>query len=315
MRLKWIVLTLALALLPLQPAEANDKLRVMLDWFVNSDHAPLIVAESIGAFKAQGLDVEIIAPADPNLPPRLLAAKQVDIALSYQPQLYLLKAQGLPVIRVGTLITHPLNTVLALPGNGIKTIGDLKGKKIGYSVSGVEQAVLQAMLKSRGLDLSNTQLINVNFQLVSSLLSKQVDAVVGGFRNYEANELREKGVEPLVFNLEDYGVPAYDELVYLANTSDLADPRIKKFLAAIKAATAYLVAHPDESWAAAIKAHPELNTSLNRTAWNETLPAFAKDPAAFDPQRYSAYGEFLVAYQVIKKRLPVSAYAVDLTKP
>lgn len=65
---------LMLAFLATSPARAADKLTVLLDWFVNPDHGPLFVAQSIGAFEAEGLAVEMIAPADPNDPPKLVAA-------------------------------------------------------------------------------------------------------------------------------------------------------------------------------------------------------------------------------------------------
>src|SRR5882762_5926638 len=61
-----------IALTTIQPTYAADKVTVMLDWFLNPDHAPIIVAEQIGAFKEQGLDVEIVPPADPSTPPRLV---------------------------------------------------------------------------------------------------------------------------------------------------------------------------------------------------------------------------------------------------
>ncbi len=44
---------------------ANEKLTLVLDWYINPDHAPIMVAEQIGAFKAQGLDVKIVPPSDP----------------------------------------------------------------------------------------------------------------------------------------------------------------------------------------------------------------------------------------------------------
>ena len=46
-------------------ALANEPLTLVLDWYINPDHAPIMVAEQIGAFKAQGLDVRIIPPSDP----------------------------------------------------------------------------------------------------------------------------------------------------------------------------------------------------------------------------------------------------------
>jgi putative hydroxymethylpyrimidine transport system substrate-binding protein len=95
-------------------AMANEKLTLVLDWYINPDHAPIMVAEQIGAFKAQGLDVKIVPPSDPALPPRLVAAGQADLAITYQPQVHFFADEGLPLVRVGTLINSPLNTVIAL---------------------------------------------------------------------------------------------------------------------------------------------------------------------------------------------------------
>ncbi|MCP5458899.1 MAG: ABC transporter substrate-binding protein [Gammaproteobacteria bacterium] len=95
-------LRLLLALLVLFSAAATaaadkpEKLTVLLDWFVNPDHAPLVVALEKGFFAKQNLDVDLIAPADPNDPPKLVAAGKADIALSYQPQLHIQINQGLP---------------------------------------------------------------------------------------------------------------------------------------------------------------------------------------------------------------------------
>ena len=81
------------------PAQAADKMTVLLDWFVNPDHAPLIVAREKGYFSDAGLDVELIAPADPNDPPKLVAAGKAEIAVSYEPQLHVQVEAGLPLVR------------------------------------------------------------------------------------------------------------------------------------------------------------------------------------------------------------------------
>ncbi|MEI2627306.1 ABC transporter substrate-binding protein [Erwinia aphidicola] len=292
-------------------AQAAEKLTLILDWYINPDHAPIMVAEQIGAFKAEGLDVKIVPPSDPSLPPRLVAAKQADLAITYQPQLHFFADEGLPLVRVGTLIDSPLNTVMTLD-KSITSPAGLKGKKIGYSVSGIEQATLSTMLKHENVNPQDIKLINVNFQLTSALLAGQVDAVIGGYRNIEAQELRLQGKNPVVFNVEDYGVPAYDELVIVANRDAVNAPKVKKFLAALQKGTDYLLAHPEESWQAFAKAHPELNTELNHVAWQKTLPLFAKNPAQLDGQRYQAYEQFLFDNQLIKKITPVEKYAVEV---
>ncbi|WEF26088.1 ABC transporter substrate-binding protein [Klebsiella aerogenes] len=300
-----------IALLVSGQALANEKLTLVLDWYINPDHAPIMVAEQIGAFKDAGLDVKIVPPSDPALPPRLVAARQADLAITYQPQVHFFADEGLPLVRVGTLIHSPLNTVIALDKN-IKSPADLKGKKVGYSVSGIEQATLATMAQHSHIDPNSIKLINVNFQLTSALLAGQVDAVIGGYRNIEALELKLQGKEPVVMNVEDFGVPTYDELVIVANKADINEPKIKKFLSALQQGVNYLRAHPQETWLKFAKDHPELNTELNQQAWLQTTPLFATDPAALDKPRYEAYEQFLYNNKLVKKVTPLANYAVEL---
>ncbi len=302
----------ALALAPRAQA-ATQKFTVLLDWFVNPDHAPLFCAKYTGAFEKAGLDVTLIAPTDPDIPPRLVAAKQADIALSYQTQLYLLCDQGLPLRRTGTLINQPLNTLMALGTAGIHAIADLKGKKIGYSVAGVEEVLISTMLATAGLGLADVTLVNVNFNIVTALLAKEVDAVIGGYRNFEENELKEKGAAPVVFLPEDYGVPPSDELIMMSNATTLTDPRLPAFLTAVRQGGDALRADPAGLWQKFIADQTSLNDKLNKTAWFQSVPYFAKNPAALDEKRYATYRDFMAAKGLIKTKADVSAYAVQIT--
>ncbi len=305
--------TLAAALMLVAgPAAAADKLSVLLEWFVNPDHAPLVIAKEKGLFAAHGLDVDLVAPADPSAPPRLVAAGQADVALHYQPSLDLDVDAGLPLVRFGTLIETPLNTLIALKDGPIKSLADLKGHKIGYSVSGFEDAMLGQFLKTAGLTTEDVELVNVNFALSASLLAGQVDAVVGGYRTFELNQMKIEGHEGVAFYPEENGMPAYDELIYVTNKKLVGDKRLPEFLAAVEDATIYLTNHPDDAWAMFIKAYPDLNDDLNRRAWTDTLPRFAKRPAALDAGRYQRFSQFMKDAGLIKSVKPVEDYAVEL---
>ena len=238
----------AIALLAAAPASATDKMTLLLDWFINPDHGPIIIAQENGYFADQGLLVDIVAPADPSAPPRLVAAGQAELAVSYQPQLHLQIHEGLPLKRVGTLVATPLNCLLVLKEGPIRQLSDLKGKKIGFSVAGVEEAVLQAMLAQHDVSTDEIEMINVNFSLSPSLMSGQVDAVIGAFRNFELNQMEIEGVEGRCFYVEEEGVPSYDELIYVANPERMDADMIARFLAATERATQFIVNNPQESW-------------------------------------------------------------------
>lgn len=291
---------------------AEQRMRVILDWFVNPDHAPLIVAREKGFFRDAGLDVELIAPADPNDPPKLVAARQADLAVSYQPQLHLQVEQGLPVVRVGTLVATPLNSLVVLAEGPVKGVAGLKGRSVGFSVGGFEEALLGGMLAKHGLKLGDVRLVNVNFSLSPALVAGQVDAVIGAFRNFELNQLAILGRPGRAFYPEEEGVPAYDELVYIAHKDAAGDPRLKAFLLAVERATHWLVNRPDEAWAAFKATDKLLDDELNRRAWVATLPRLAHSPAALDHGRYARFAAFLKEQGLIEEAKPVGAYAVDL---
>ena len=293
-------------------ATAADKLTVLLDWFVNPDHAALIIAKERGMFEAAGLEVELVPPADPSAPPRLVAAGQADLAISYQPQLHVQVEEGLDLVRIGTLAETPLNSLVVLEKSGIKSIADLKGKTVGFSVGGFEDAVLGAMLKTAGLSLDDVKLVNINFSLSPSLITGNVDAVIGAFRNFELNQLDIENEPGIAFYPEEHGVPVYDELILVAKKDRIDDPRFRTFLDVIEQATLYLTNHPEDAWDLFIKAHPDLANELNQRAWHDTLPRLAKRPSALDTRRYERFAKFMLESGLIKTVPPVGEYAVEL---
>jgi putative hydroxymethylpyrimidine transport system substrate-binding protein len=309
--MKRLVLAALFSILITSPAAA-EKFTVLLDWFVNPDHGPLFVAQERGEFSKRGLEVELIAPADPNDPPKLVAAGRGDVAISYQPQLHLQVAAGLPLMRVGTLVATPLSSLVVLAESPIKSIADLKGRKVGFSVGGFEDALLGAMLEKHGLKLSDVDLVNVNFSLSPSLMSGKVDAVIGAYRNFELNQMDIEGRPGRAFYLEEEGVPAYDELIIVTKRDNVENPEISAFLAAVEAGTQFMINHPDEAWELFIKGRKDLDDELNRRAWRDTLPRFALRPSALDTGRYQRFSEFLKGRGMIETIPPVNSYAVEV---
>lgn len=293
--------------------QAAEKLTVLLDWFINPDHAPLYVALEKGFFKARGLEVELIAPSNPNDPPKLVAAGKADIAVSYQHQLQMQVDQGLPLVRIATLIATPLNSLVVLNEGKIKNIADLKGKTIGYSVGGFETVLLKVMLAHGGLKLDDVHLVNVNFSLSPSLFTGQTDAVIGAFRNFELNQMAIAKRPGKAFLVEEYGVPAYDELILVANSKAVTDPRMRAFVDALEEGVQYLVNHPEESWKLFVSnGREQLDDELNRLAWKDTLPRFALRPGALDKNRYNRFARFLQQEKMVTKVPALETWAVEL---
>ena len=287
----------------------NEKLTIGLDWFINPDHAPLIIAEKRGYFKEMGLEVEMIEPADPNDPPKLVAAGKLDLAISYQPQLHIQVDQGLPVVRVGTLVSVPLNALVVLKNGPIKSIADLKGKKVGFSVGGFEEALLSGMLEKYNLKMSDIELININFSLSPALIAKKVDAVIGAFRNFELNQMDIVGHPGRAFFPEEHGVPIYEELIYISNINNRNNPIFDKFFKAIQKATLTMINDPISSWQDFSSYRKGLDDELNKRAFKDTISRFALRPQAHDLKTYKEFASFLKDKGIIKKSIKVDTYA------
>jgi putative hydroxymethylpyrimidine transport system substrate-binding protein len=315
--MKKIFNILLLCLISFTTFANNKPFTIILDWFVNPQHAPIIIAQEKGFFKQHGLAVKIIQPSDPSDAPKLVAAAQAELGIDYQPELYLQVANGLPLVRVGTLIDSPLRVIATLETSDVKTLADLKKKKIGVSISGIGDAILDTMLHYNHVDPKNVELINVNYDIVQALLSKKVAAISGAQRNFEVPELALAGHPARVFYPEQNGVPKYDELIFIANKNNLHDPRLLAFMQAISEATHYIQQHPKESWRLLIKAYPTLAKpasmkALNLASWEITRPLFASDPIALNAARYSSFAKWMQQEKLIATVLPVTDYAVDL---
>ncbi|MBS0350201.1 MAG: ABC transporter substrate-binding protein [Proteobacteria bacterium] len=292
---------------------SNTKpLIVVLDWVINPDHAPLLVAEQQGFFKKQGLDVRLIQPSDPADGPKLVAAGKADVAITYQPQLLIQIDQGLPLIRFGSLVDSPLSCVVASKQQGISSFQDLKNKKVGYSLGGIDQAMMQTMLQKHGMSLSDIQFINVRFDLVQGLLSKRLAAFAGGMRNVEPIQLKFSGFDSQIFLPEANGFPTYDELIFVANKHQAHDPRLVQFLTALQQGIEYLKQNPELAWQGVIKQHPELNNPVNKKIWFASAPYFSPNAWALDRSKYDNFALFLKQQGTINKVSDLTSYTVQL---
>lgn len=276
------------------PASLSQKksLTLVLEWLANPDHAVLFIAKEKGFFAKEGLNVKIIAPADPDDGVKLVAAGHADLAVTYQPQFVRQTAQGLPLARIATLIDRPLNCLIVRKNEGIQQLADLKGKTIGYSSQSEGTLALSQLLASAGLKLSDVHLINVQYNLVQGLLTRRLDAVINVMRNVEPLELEALGQPVMVFPVEP-AMPAYDELILVVHQSTLHAAYWPHLLKALQAATHYVLEHPEQSWRIFARHHPTLNNDLNHKIWYATLPYLAKHPGAWDKKREEAFTQFL----------------------
>jgi len=296
------------------------KLTLMLDWYPNAVHSLFYVAQNKGYFAEQGLEVDIRMPADGNDGLKLVAADQVDLALSYQPQVLMARGENIPVKSIAAIVRHPLNHLLVPSGESVHSPKDLAGKRIGYSSIPLYEAMVQTMIQNDGGDPKTANLIDVGFDLIPALSTGKVDAIMGGFINHEALILAKEGHPVTSINPTDYGVPDYYELVLVASEQGMKqnDVYLKKFMTAITKGQQYVQTHPEEALSILLKhedATSPLDQEIEKQSLQILLPLMDAGDQAFgyqDPASWNKVHQWLIDNGLLKTKLKVEEAFMNL---
>lgn len=288
-----------------------EELSVMLDWYPNAVHSALYVAQEKGYFKDQGLDVKIEMPADTNDPLKLAATGKVDLALSYQNQTILSRAEGIPVVSVAAYVRHSLDSIMVKKESGIKSPKDLAGKSVGYPSTVVSEAVVKTMVETDGGDFKKVKMTDVGWDLIPSIATDKVDAIVGGYINHEFVLLNKEGYNMQLMKLSDFGVPDNYELVFVAgeNTFNKKEKSIKKFWTAVTKAQQFVKENPEEGLQILLD-HENKDSVLDKDVEKESLeillPLMEEDGVPFgyqDEERWKTTAEWLYKEGIIKEKV------------
>ena len=281
--------------------DADAELRemdVVLDWYPNALHAFLYTAIEKGYYEEEGLKVNIRFPSNANDAISLVAAGKAEIGLSYQQDVIQARAdQDVPVKSIGAVVQAPLNIVLSLKEKGITSPSDLVGKTVGYAGTELSEALVRSIMENVGADFSDVKMIDVGFDLMSSMTTGNVDATIGCLVNHEVPQMEEEGFEVNWFDLDDYGVPTYYEGVFLANDKMIEEePEVlAAFLRASAKGFADMKNDPEEALSILLANQNEENFPLSETVERKSmetlLPLMETENAAFLSQSDECWQE------------------------
>ena len=254
--------------------EELKELDVVLDWYPNALHAFLYVAIEKGYYEEEGLKVNIQFPSNSNDAISLVAAGQADIGLYYQQDVIQARTQqNVPVKSIGAVVQGPLNIVLSLEEKNITTAEDLVGKTIGYAGTELSEALIRSIMNYVGADYSDVTMIDVGFDLMSSMTTGNVDATIGCLVNHEVPQMEEEGFSVNWFDLDAYGVPTYYEGVFLANDDAIESDSetLKAFLRASAKGFADMKADPEAALEILLNNQNEENFPLSETVERKSM--------------------------------------------
>jgi putative hydroxymethylpyrimidine transport system substrate-binding protein len=303
----------ALPTAPASRAASLHNLTLWLDWYPNSDHAGIYVAMAKGYYAAEGLQVKAQVPSGASDALKLVTHGNGDIAISYESSVLLARDQGIPVTATGAIVQKPLNAVLALASTGITRPRQLEGHTIGVAGDPSDYTDLKALVGHDGGDYAKVKIVNVGYNLLPALLAHRVDSIIGGYWTWEALQAAQKGVKVNAMRLDQWGVPTYNELVFVTGPSQLKnEPTVlRAFQAATFRGYAYAAAHPAEATAILLKAPGVLSNSAPLIEHSIKLlgPLFADSHGRYgtmNPRLWQTYANWMTAGKLIPNHLDVS---------
>ena len=292
------------------------EVNVVLDWYPNAIHTFLYTAIERGYFAEEGLDVKIHFPANDNDALALVAAGKAEIGMYYQQDVIQAVAnQGTGIKSIGAIVQSPLNVILSLKDKNITKPEDLVGKTIGYGGTVLSEALVKCMMENVGADASDVNMINVGFELMSSMTTGNVDATIGCLVNHEVPQLEEEGFDVNYFSVSGYGIPNYYEEVFLTNDDLLEnEPEVVAgFLRAAKKGFDDFKADPDGCLAILMNNQNEENFPLTQSVEEQScatlIPLMETEDVAFLTQTDECWQEnidWMLENQLIDKAVDVS---------
>ena len=292
------------------------EVNVVLDWYPNAIHTFLYTAIERGYYEEEGLDVQIRFPANANDALSMVAAGKAEIGMYYQQDLIQAVANQKASIRsIGAIVQSPLNIILSLKDKNITSPKDMVGKTIGYGGTVLSESLVKCMMEYVGADASDVNLVDVGFDLMSSMTTGNVDATIGCLVNHEVPQMEGEGFELNYFPVSGYGIPNYYEEVFLTNNKLLEEEPevVEGFLRASKKGFDDFKADPDGCLAILMNNQNEANFPLTQSVEEQScktlLPLMETDSAEFLSQTEECWQEnidWMLENGLIDKAVDVS---------
>lgn len=299
-----------------------EELNVVLDWYPNAIHAFMYVAMEKGYYEEEGLKINIQFPANDNDALSLVAAGKAELGMFYQQDIITTRTnQNVPIKSIGAITQEPLNIILSLKDKNITSAKDLDGKTVGYAGTELSAALVKYIMEYSGLEFDESKLINVGFDLMSSMTTGNVDATIGCMVNHEVPQMEEEGFEVNYFYLDDYGVPTYYELVFLSNDDYIAShsDTLAAFLRASEKGFKDMQADPEEALSILLSNQNQENFPLSETVERKSLerllPVMDMEGQAFLSQEASVWQsniDWLYDQGLIQEKLPAEDFMADI---
>ena len=262
----------------------NEDATLLLDFTPNGVHAGIYVAVERGFDAAEGVTLRVRKPSASTDALKLLQAGRADMAILDIHDLGIAREKGRDLVGVMAFVQRPLAAVFAQPE--LRSPRALEGRRAGVSGLPSDLAVLRSVVEGAGGDASRVRETTIGFEAVKALLARRVAAATA-FWNVEGVALRERRPRIREFRVDDYGAPAYPELVLTVTRETLQDrpATVRAAIRALQRGYTETQTDPESAVSAMLEREPGLERAALAAQLDAVGPAFTAGARAFGELR------------------------------
>ena len=296
----------------------NQNATLLLDFTPNGVHAGIYLATSREYDDAEGVQLEVRAPSASTDALRQLQGGRADMAVLDIHDLGLARQKGADIVGVMALVQRPLAAVLAQPD--IARPRDLEGERAGVTGLPSDVAVLRSVMAGDGGDPDKVRTTTIGFEAVKALLAGRV-AGATAFWNVEGVALRQERPDSQEFRVDDFGAPAYPELVLCVTRTALEEKRsvIAATIRALQRGYTQAQTDPESAVTALVDADSGLDRAAAQAQVDAVSPAWTAGARAYGELREDALREWAawdVEFGILEERPDIGqAFDFSLVGP
>lgn len=294
-------------------ATSTTRLTFCLDYTPNTNHTGIYVAQSQGYFAEEGLEVEIVQPAE-DTAEAMLGTGEAQLGVSYQDYIANAYAGGNTAFTaVASIIQHNTTGIMSPKELGVTSAKAMEGLRYATWDLPVEQATVKHVVEKDGGDFSKVKLVPYT-----------VEDEIGGFKAdlfdtvwvYEGWAVQNAIVQDYPANyfsfisIDDV-FDFYTPVIAVNNDFCAEHPEaVRAFLRAARRGYEFAIADPDGAADILCEAVPELDAALVRQSAGYLAGQYQADAerwGVIEAERWAAYFQWLNDNDLVESPLDVSA--------
>jgi ABC-type nitrate/sulfonate/bicarbonate transport system substrate-binding protein len=276
---------------------------LVLDFTPNAVHAGIYSALARGYDRDQGVRLRVVAPSATTDSIKLLETGRAKFAILDIHDLAIARERGADIVGIMAIVERPLAAVVA--GPEVHTPSDLVGHTVGITGVPSDTAVLRSIVAGAGGDPAKLHTITIGFNAVADLLAGRVAAATA-FWNDEGVTLARRRPGFHSFRVDDYGAPAYPELVLCASGATVHGnlKLAEKVVRTLANGYTYALHHPAQSASDLEHRVGGLDPRLVSAQLSVLLPAFHVSSGrvgVLDPDTLRAWAAWELRFGIVKR--------------